>query len=77
MPNLRDGHLPPIGHITPVYPKFFSSNCGFIFLYFFQKFYYYFFYNMAKWHQKSIWSQNGQNFHKFHIYERISTSDTF
>jgi hypothetical protein len=20
MPNLRDDHLPPIGHITPVYP---------------------------------------------------------
>jgi hypothetical protein len=22
MPNLRDDHLPPIGHLTPVYPIF-------------------------------------------------------
>jgi hypothetical protein len=21
MPNLRDDHLPPVGHLTPVYPK--------------------------------------------------------
>jgi hypothetical protein len=23
MPNLRDDHLPPVGHLTPVYPYIF------------------------------------------------------
>jgi hypothetical protein len=33
MPNLRDDHLPPVGHLTPVYPKhtFFWGKFSFFF----------------------------------------------